>query len=449
MRLFLLVLLFASFALSLPRSSVKNKVHKISALTKSHKSPKSEDKNWKNDLTADERATLVQLESEVTIATDENSKRQATYKHHRAALHMITERQKKQAVTEFHARQKTRTKEEPTYEKLPDDIKQRLVPDDNGGYIIHGNDDVTDLYFKYEDSSWYWSPDRVNWMSVGSEIVSGGDWDGKSPTQANINLLDRLHSLQEGIRSLSDRKYDEVKWFFRVFISTDFSEGHWMDEQSGCSDAPHEYVAPLPRVPGMNLMGYSCFCTDSRTYSADWDARARINFKVIFDTSGVTINPEVTDATGELVTAPYCDYTTDYTCKDALLAPHKCGHENCHDRASSDHLHIDNLICYDGSSWSDTCDGNSKLATFHILGDPKHACGPPGQPSIDLYGGFTLAVDGHLYGDGAVDAFPWYESGVVTSAGGVLLYQLAPEPGKTPFNLIGGANRVISVSGSF
>jgi len=137
-----------------------------------------------------------------------------------------------------------------------------------------------------------------------------------------------------------------------------------------------------------------------------------------------------------------------------MLTTEDCGYRTCHERSPAGDLEIDSLICYDGSSWSGTCDGNSKLATFHIKGAPGDPCTPPGTPGIDFYGGFTIAADGHLYGDGAVDDFPWFECGVVyrgtdSTTGSAEMWRRDPLPGKTPFDLYGGAKHVFHVSGSF
>jgi len=55
-----------------------------------------------------------------------------------------------------------------------------------------------------------------------------------------------------------------------------------MNEEDGCSDAEHEYVASLPRIPLVNALGVRCFRTDSRDFSTTWDARSRFNMKVVF-----------------------------------------------------------------------------------------------------------------------------------------------------------------------
>jgi len=396
---------------------------------------------------------------------------------------MITSRQKLRAQAAFHARQaqkakvhahahanvnahtktktkahahahahehsKTKAKVEPNFDILPDDIKERLVADGEN-YLVHGGILVSDLNFRYSaENQWEWSPDNENWQTVRNEIVEAGDDQGDSPVQSNIDLLNRLHSIEEGLSSLGTRKYDEVKWYFRGFISSSLDGGWWMNEEDGCSDAEHEYVASLPRIPLVNALGVRCFRTDSRDYSTTWDARSRFNMKVVFDGSGVSITPTVTDSAGESVDAPYSDYTNFYICKDSHLTTGDCGDTICHKRSSASDLHIDSLICYDGSTWSETCTASSVLATFHIYGDPGDPCTPPGTPGIDFYGGFTLAVDGHIYGDGAVDAFPWFESGVITPSGETSVWTLAPEAGKTPFNLYGGANRVFHISSGF
>jgi len=366
------------------------------------------------------------------------------------------------------------------------------------------------------NNHWEWSPDNTNFMPVTSIVVTGGSYDGQSPTKENIEFINLLGSIDQGLTTIDVRKYDEVKWYWRGFISVNMPGGRWLEPGSGSSSTgaagaastggnggvdpnapdpnaqdpnapdpnanapdpnqptpdgsdppqdpslletaadvrdgtcanlvgPHEFVGDLPRLPLVNLLGGNCFRTDSRDYSQDWSARGRFNMKMVMNGDGVTITPTCTDDAGESVTAPYSDYSKTITCDDSPA----CGTETCKERSPATDLHIENLECYDGSAWSSSCDANSKLATFHIWGDPGDPCTPPGTPGVDFYGSFTVAVDGHNYGAGAVDEYPWYESGVVTSAGGHESWHLDPSPGKGPFDLFGPANRPFQFSDSF
>jgi len=454
----LLCVLFVAVVFALPHSIKK-------AATRSPKQPKSPITNWKHDLTHEEREILLQLETEMNSAKDEKTKSHAQHKHHHAALHMITSRQKKHAQEEFHARQHARrhhthqkARAVPNYDSLPADIKAVLVPNgdpSSGQYIIHSTSSaVTDLYFRFDGTNWEWSPDQTNWNDVGHEIVRNGDYAGASPVQINIDLLNRLSSIEKGLDTLGARKYDSIKWYFRGFISTAMPGGHWINDDEGCSLPTNVFVGPLPRIPTINLAGVRCFATDSRDHDTSYTASSRFHINVEIGAAGVNIAPSGTDASNppESVTSPYSDYSSNYVCKDSMLTLSDCGHQDCHQRADSSHLHIDNLICYDGTTWSTTCDGNSVLATFHLYGDPSDPC-IMGSPGVDFYAGFTIAIDGHLYGDGAVDEYPWYESGVVATTGGVdtptTVWTLDPNAGATAFDLIGPANRVFHVAGEF
>jgi len=279
--------------------------------------------------------------------------------------------------------------------------------------------------------------------------VEAGDYQGKSPVQSNIDLLNRLHSIELALSSYGPKKYNSIQFFWRGFISSDMADGRWMARAAGCSSAPHEYVGSLPRAPFVNALGIRCFRTDSRTYSTDWSARGRFNFKVTMDSTGVNLNPTVQDSTGTSVQAPYSDLSKNYVCEDSHLTTDDCGDETCSEAASSSDLTIDSLACYDGTAWTEACSGSSVLATFHISGSPSDPCTPPGSPHVDFYGGFTIASNGYVYGDGAVDAFPWFESGVITEQGATSVWNLAPDPGKTAFNLYGGASRVFHISSPF
>jgi hypothetical protein len=442
---FVVILLFLCVAFALPRGAklLKKKApHKTQPVSPS----------WKNDLTSEEHASLIQLESEIASAKDHHTKKIATRKHHEAAVHMITNKQKQRAVKEWHERNGAHVKKEASYENLPGDIKARLQPD-GSQYIVRGDADTTDLYFRIVEGRWEWSPDRSHWRGIAHEIVQGGEWDGESPTQANIDFLNRFHGAQEGLITLGSRKYTEVKWYFRGFLAHSLSGGFWMNYEDGCSSAPHEWVGQYPRAPGVNLRGLSCFATDSRGYSTAWNARARFNTKVVWSRSGVDIRPRVQDNAGNTVTSPYCDYSENYCCADSWMTTDYCGDRTCQERCSSSSMVIDKLTCYDGSSWG-SCGASSVLATFHTVGNPSNPCGPPGTPDVDYYGGWTIAIDGHLYGDGALDAMPWYESGVIaTNAAGTEsaqnLWKRDPDSGATLFDLIGGANRVFHVAANF
>ena len=53
---------------------------------------------------------------------------------------------------------------------------------------------VSDLYFQFSNGNWSWSPDKINWMKVPVLVVSGGDYNGKSPNQKNIEIIKQLEN---------------------------------------------------------------------------------------------------------------------------------------------------------------------------------------------------------------------------------------------------------------
>ncbi|MBU2523186.1 MAG: hypothetical protein KKE23_02760, partial [Nanoarchaeota archaeon] len=53
---------------------------------------------------------------------------------------------------------------------------------------------VSDLYYRYSNENWWWSPDEDNWMRVSTTIVSGGKHDGEKPNLENIYLINSLES---------------------------------------------------------------------------------------------------------------------------------------------------------------------------------------------------------------------------------------------------------------
>ncbi len=65
----------------------------------------------------------------------------------------------------------------------------------DGTFIVRQDvrqENVTDLYFKFDRGKWQWSPDLQYWMIVPETAVKGGIYEGKKPVQANINLIQAL-----------------------------------------------------------------------------------------------------------------------------------------------------------------------------------------------------------------------------------------------------------------
>jgi len=410
---------------------------------------------WKNQISEDQRSSLLQLEMAVEAASTEEELARAKTQLRHATLDALVGQQRQHAARLWHQRNNQRrlqTAEATSYDHLPQDLQSQMQLDSDRGWYRVSQSGASDLFFRQnpDDGHWEWTPDSGdNWSSAGSEIMHGGSFDGNTPVQANIDLIDRLHTIEQGLITLGDQKYHELKFFFRGFISTDMSDGRWMDQSDGCRSAPHEFIGDLPRYPLVNLRGVICFRTDSRGHSTDWGARARFNIKAIMSDTGVDINPQITDDAGETVTSPYSDYTVMYTCKDSMMTTNNCGDVTCKDRSSNSKLHTDNLVCYDGTSWGSSCDANSKLASFHFSGNPSDPC-VTAAPAVDFYGGVVLAKDGHVYLDGAIDKFPWFEAGIIADGTPTQLGTWDPAPGTSANALLfSGPNTVIHVATGF
>lgn len=51
---------------------------------------------------------------------------------------------------------------------------------------------TTPLYYKKTNDVWQWSPDKINWMNLSQEKVIGGDYEGETPTEPNLEFIRSL-----------------------------------------------------------------------------------------------------------------------------------------------------------------------------------------------------------------------------------------------------------------
>ena len=72
-------------------------------------------------------------------------------------------------------------------------------------YVVRQPGLITPLYFRYMDE-WEWSPDEENWMDTSVTVVSGGDYDDKSPNSKNIQIIVNLRgkNLNDGLEEIRD-----------------------------------------------------------------------------------------------------------------------------------------------------------------------------------------------------------------------------------------------------
>jgi hypothetical protein len=161
-----------------------------------------------------------------------------------------------------------------------------------------------------------------------------------------------------------------------------------------------------------------CFLTDNRTYSENIHASSRMHSELTVDVAGPTKGLEWHN----------CDPTHQLHC--ASGAPRAVGH------GRTNRMRFMNLR---GS------------ASSTIKFDLRAAANNPlvsGSPDIDYEGVFTIDVPRRrLSFDGKVDAFPAFEMyASINNTKALTLLRLSPEPGKSPLNLPGWANRPVSVS---
>ena len=73
-------------------------------------------------------------------------------------------------------------------------IPQKLGQPEKGIYK-YDTRKSTPIYYRYINGAWQWTPYTPStniWMPVTTTIVSGGNWNGQQPTQANIDIINYL-----------------------------------------------------------------------------------------------------------------------------------------------------------------------------------------------------------------------------------------------------------------
>jgi len=91
----------------------------------------------------------------------------------------------------------------------------QIVSDKPEGEFIfitdHAMPLVSPIAFIYDiaGKTWTWSPDMINFMSVDTEIVTGGEYESQTPHQTNVKIIQALR--------------DNDNWFFSVENDTIFT----------------------------------------------------------------------------------------------------------------------------------------------------------------------------------------------------------------------------------
>ncbi len=82
-------------------------------------------------------------------------------------------------------------------------LAQLGSPNEDGIYTVTQNR-ATPLYFQYNNNNWLWSPDHENWMKTDTTTVSGGRYNGRTPIQTNIDIINQLNRENPSPREIVD-----------------------------------------------------------------------------------------------------------------------------------------------------------------------------------------------------------------------------------------------------
>ncbi len=75
----------------------------------------------------------------------------------------------------------------------PSGVPSELGQPDAQGIYTYKASVGTPIYYRYIDGAWEWTPYETQiWMPVTTTTVSGGSYNGKSPTQDNIDMINYL-----------------------------------------------------------------------------------------------------------------------------------------------------------------------------------------------------------------------------------------------------------------
>ena len=189
-------------------------------------------------------------------------------------------------------------------------------------------------------------------------------------------------------------------------------------------------------IPGPITAGdyFDYFLTDNRTFSNDMEEPARMHSRMVFNFDGIY------GAYGPPFEFSFCSPTVKLS--------RSTGVESCKKSASGDRMKVNFL----GGSCGDAAGRLS--AKFHFIGAASNPCFP-GAPDID----WDLQVIAYRNADlkggtievtGLVEPFPAFEMYFQPFEGRAFkVFTIGPEPGSSPFDLIGGPNRHVSTTTSF
>jgi hypothetical protein len=163
-----------------------------------------------------------------------------------------------------------------------------------------------------------------------------------------------------------------------------------------------------------------CYLTDNRGFDSNIQALSRMHSEIEIDVTGPTI----------VSFKHRCDPTHEIDCK--------YGDEECTESGNTSDMSFSNLRSSSGL----------------IQVDLKAAANNPchrGSPYIDYEGTITINVGARTVEfNGKIDEFPAFEMYASINGGNIgrVIFQEMPLPGKSPWDLPGGANRALRKSGT-
>ncbi len=197
-----------------------------------------------------------------------------------------------------------------------------------------------------------------------------------------------------------------VKVWLNAFIPKD------VDSLTEQAPSPHAGKTMLRGpIPGIS----DCYLTDNRGFDPDIKAVSRMHSEIEIDVAGVTTLSQMHK----------CDTTHEIDCED--------GKSECTKSGNTSRMSFSNLR------------SSSGVIQVDIKAAANNPC-QSGSPDIDYEGTITINVGARTVGfDGKIDEFPAFEMYASINGGKDVkaIFQENPLPGKSPWNLPGGANRAI------
>ena len=197
-----------------------------------------------------------------------------------------------------------------------------------------------------------------------------------------------------------------------------------------CSFIPKDiagYTSVVPNGDGKTMISgplptSDCFLTDQRTFMNSPTASSRTRSTVEIDTTTMTLNMQ----------NHHCDNTVEVDCED--------GDEECNETPDSSKLKITGFT------------SSGSKCSFVFEGGAGNPCVGPVAPDIDWLVNVTVEKQGGSVsvelGAGSL-VFPAFEMYASLNGATKQIFQRSPDPGATPFDLVGPPNKAVTGSAIF